>query len=262
MAIEVFNRREQKYRLGRTTFLSLSERLGEYMCLDAHNQTHFTYPICNLYYDTADSHLIRTSLQKPRYKEKLRLRSYGTPTPDSKVYVEIKKKFCGCVNKRRSGILLRDAYAFLADGTAPKGGCGLNEQVLREISYLLSRQRLEPKVYLSYERRAFFGIDDPNIRVSFDTNILTRREDLLLESGNYGEGLLADGEWIMEVKTPSSIPIWLARLLSEYRVYPAGFSKYGREYTKQLAGAAQQQPRRIFAAACTQANTIGGFANV
>jgi SPX domain protein involved in polyphosphate accumulation len=235
MGTEVFNRRENKYRLTEDTFARLHERLCGYMRPDAHNKTRFTYSICNIYYDTDDSHLIRTSLEKPRYKEKLRLRSYdGTPGRDSAVYVEIKKKFYGQVNKRRCEMTLCEAYNFLEGGELPKPGPALNGQVLREIEYLLSRYELKPKLYLAYKRRAFFGAENPDVRVSFDTALTARRTDVRLEAGIYGEQLLGEGEWLMEIKTPQNIPLWLTSLLSEYGIYPVSFSKYGTEYKRSL----------------------------
>lgn len=104
MAIEVFNRYENKYMLSQSVFEKVQARLSEYMELDAYNKQHETYTISNLYYDTPDNYLIRTSLQKPNYKEKLRVRAYGVPDTGDKVYVEIKKKFAGLVNKRRSAL--------------------------------------------------------------------------------------------------------------------------------------------------------------
>jgi SPX domain protein involved in polyphosphate accumulation len=234
MAIEVFNRHENKYRMNEDTSIRLQGRLFEYMQMDTNNTERFTYPICNLYYDTDDSYLIRASLQKPKYKEKLRLRSYGIPNENSKVYVEIKKKFRGVVNKRRSKLRLNEAYDFLASGETLETRPYMNGQVLREVEYILSRYDLKPKVFLAYERRAFFGADGSDLRVSFDTAIVTRRDDLRLESGIYGEPLLSDGEWLMEIKTSTSVPVWLAGLLSEYKVYPSGFSKYGAEYKRSL----------------------------
>jgi hypothetical protein len=205
------------------------------MKMDSHHRTHFTYPICNIYYDTDDSYLIRTSLSKPVYKEKLRLRSYGTPTDGSTVYVEIKKKYNGLTNKRRSKLKLNEAYDFLSTGKLPIRRPYMNEQVLREIGYMLSRYELKPAAYLSYERRAFHGDADSDVRVSFDTNIVTRRYDLRLETGSYGERLLEVGSWLMEIKTSQAIPIWLTQLLSEYKVYSSRFSKYGAEYQTSLA---------------------------
>jgi hypothetical protein len=241
MAIEIFNRYENKYQISEDTFVRLQDRLAGYMEMDSYNQTRFTYPIRNIYYDSADSYLIRTSLSKPSYKEKLRLRSYGTPTEGSTVYVEIKKKFRGLTNKRRSGLKLDEAYGFLATGNLPIIRPYMNGQVLREVQYMLSQRMLNPAVYLSYERRAFFGDKHSDLRVSFDTAITTRREDLWLESGSYGQCLLPDGQWLMEIKTAQAIPVWLTRILSEYKIYPASFSKYGAEYRTMLAPQPQRQ---------------------
>jgi hypothetical protein len=235
MGIDVFNRYENKYRLDEETFVRLQDRLSGFMRMDAYNQGKISYPICNIYYDTADSYLIRASLRKPAYKEKLRLRSYGTPAEGSAVYVEIKKKFRGVTNKRRSEMRPEEAYEFLTTGNLPVLRPYMNGQVLREAQYILTRQEIKPMAYLAYERRAFFGDENSDLRVSFDTNIITRRHDLRLEAGIYGEQLLRQGEWLMEIKTSRAIPIWLTRLLSEYKVYPQSFSKYGAEYQRTFS---------------------------
>ncbi len=244
MAIEVFNRYEKKYMLTAGTFEKLQNRLAEQMRLDAYQGEQEAYTVSNLYYDTADSHLIRTSLQKPKYKEKLRLRAYGVPDPEAKVYVEIKKKVAGLVNKRRSALKLEEAYGFLASGILPEEQPYQNRQVLREIGYMLQTQALYPALYLAYDRLAYFGISQPDLRVSFDRNIRTRRYDLALEAGDYGAPLLDSGCWLMEIKAAQSMPLWLCQLLSEYQLYPAGFSKYGTEYRKRLEAA--QVPQLVY----------------
>jgi hypothetical protein len=119
----------------------------------------------------------------------------------------------------------------------------MNWQVMGEIARILECNALKPALYLSYERRAFFGDDGHDLRVSFDTSVLARRTDLRLESGTYGEPLLGEGEWLMEIKTAKSIPLWLCGLLSEYGIYPAGFSKYGAEYMRTLARRAEGSAR-------------------
>ncbi|GHU56933.1 molecular chaperone [Clostridia bacterium] len=246
MAIEVFNRYENKYLIGEDAFGGLQCRLSEFMDSDEYSKADFTYPICNIYYDTEDSRLIRESLSKPLYKEKLRLRSYGTPTEGSTVYAEIKKKFNGKVNKRRSGLKLAEAYTFLNTRRLPVLQPYMNAQVLRETQYLLSRMPLKPVVYISYERRAFRN-DETDLRVSFDTNILSRRTDLRLESGIYGKPLLSDGKWLMEIKTADTVPLWLSKLLAEYDIKPVSLSKYGVEYQKTLAAELKKPILRVFA---------------
>jgi len=220
VAIEVFNRHENKYLINSATVDQLQNDLMLRMVLDPYNQKFSTYTITNIYYDTDDSFLIRTSLQKPCYKEKLRLRGYGVPGLDDKVYVEIKKKVNGLVNKRRSAIKLVEAYDFLNSGQLPEPQPIHNRQVLREIAYLLSQHELKPRLYLAYDRRAYFGQDDSDLRVSFDCNIRCRRDDLRLEAGDFGEQLLPDGCWLMEIKTARGIPFWLSRLLSERQIFP------------------------------------------
>lgn len=240
MAIEVFNRHENKYLINEKIINQLQARIADQMELDAYNKKHETYTITNLYYDTDDSQLIRVSLQKPRYKEKLRLRGYGVPGLDDKVYVEIKKKVSGLVNKRRSAVRLADAYKFLESGILPEPQPFHNRQVLREVACILEHYDLKPSLYLAYDRRAYASTCC-DLRISFDCNIRSRRVGLRLEAGDHGVQLLPDDSWLMEIKTANCMPIWLPRLLSEYKVYPVSFSKYGRVYQQQLASRAAAQ---------------------
>ncbi len=173
MAIEVFNRYEKKYMLEQDTLEKVLKTLERYMEPDTYNKLGGTYTISNVYYDTPDNHLIRTSLDKPKYKEKLRLRAYGVPGLDTNVFVEIKKKFSGLVNKRRSSLTLEQAYKFLETGLLPEAGPGQNRQVLREIAYMLETYDLYPTLYLAYDRMAYFGVGQHDLRISFDTNIRT-----------------------------------------------------------------------------------------
>jgi SPX domain protein involved in polyphosphate accumulation len=246
MAIEIFSRYENKYRLDGDTFRRVRAAIADNMEQDAFNRSGKAYTIRNIYYDTPDSALIRQSLAKPRYKEKLRLRAYGEVTAESVVYIEIKKKFNGLVSKRRSAVKLGEAYAFLQNGELPEPQPYMNTQVLREAQYLTERAPLMPTLYLAYDRFAYFGAGSHDLRVSFDTNIRTRRESVRFEDGEDGEQLLKPGEWLMEIKVAQSIPIWLCRVLSENGIVPTGFSKYGAEYKNTLAGrlaSARREPR-------------------
>lgn len=234
MAIEVFNRRESKFLIDKAIYKDIQNRLLKYMELDDYNKRHEFYTISNIYYDTEDNYLIRNSLSKPKYKEKLRLRAYGVPKGNDKVYLEIKKKVCGLVNKRRTTLSLGEAYDFVSTGIKPELKNYMNKQVLNEIEYILKIRDLMPKLYLAYDRKAMFGINNRDLRITFDTNIRTRRYDLKLESGDYGDNLLPEGQWLMEVKAEKSIPLWLSKLLSEYKIISTSFSKYGEEYQRML----------------------------
>lgn len=236
MAIEVFNRYETKFIISDETYCQLKPQLEEYMESDGHSRNGGFYSICNIYYDTPDHAIIRKSIEKPAYKEKLRLRSYGVVDRKDMVYLEIKKKFNGCVNKRRTSILLEDAYHYIDSKRKPEVTTCMNDQILNEIDYLVHRYpALGPAVYLSYDRNALFGIEDKDFRITFDTNIRSRRENIGLDLGNYGELLLPKDQWIMEVKVKNTTPLWFAELLSRYKIYPVSFSKYGTEYQRTIA---------------------------
>ncbi len=230
MAIEVFNRYEHKYLLDQDTYQKVIAVMDAHMDLDAYNQNHRPYTIANIYFDTDDHFLIRNSLSKPDYKEKLRLRSYGVPEMSAKVFLEIKKKYNGLVNKRRTRLLLKEAYDFLHSGEVPCIQDYMNPQVLREISYFLHFYSLSPKLYLAYDRIAYFEKGNPDLRISFDQNIRSRRYDLHLEDGDYGTPLLDSHTYLMEIKTARAKPLWLVHMLTELGIQRRSFSKYGTEF--------------------------------
>lgn len=232
MAKEVFNRVEKKYVLSEAKKNNIIAALQDYMDADKYNSAGKPYTISNIYYDTDDNHLIQSSVSKPLYKEKLRLRGYGIPGAGDMVFLEIKKKYKGVVNKRRTRLELEEAKRFIETREIPQGKSYVNIQVLREIEYFMSRYDLKPKLYLAYDRLAFFDKSDSDFRVSFDTNIRTRRYDLNLDAGDYGERMFDDDTWLMEVKINKNLPLWFARLLSENEVYHNSFSKYGTEYAR------------------------------
>ena len=234
MAIEVFNRYETKFLLTTKQYKALRTILEERVHPDAYNKGGKFYTICNVYYDTPDNNLIRTSLDKPEYKEKLRLRSYGVPNKNKPVFLEIKKKYAGIVNKRRCALTIDEANALILDNKYPVIKDYMNVQVLNELDYFAQMYDLVPKVYLAYDRLAYAGIEDEDLRITFDTNIRSRRYNVALEKGDYGSPIIDGGIWLMEVKCAGAVPMWLAAALSELGIYKTSFSKYGTEYKNYL----------------------------
>lgn len=234
MPIEIFNRYENKYLTDRKTYEKLLGVMDAHMVIDKYNKNYEPYTIANIYYDTWDDYLIRNSLSKPPYKEKLRLRSYGVPGENSDVFLEIKKKFGGIVNKRRTALKLKEAYRFVSSGTPPEIKPYMNAQVVREIEYFLSYYSVEPKVYIAYDRVAYFARDNADLRISFDTNIRSRREHVALDAGDWGGGLLGADSVLMEIKTSRAMPLWLVHTLCGLGLRRTGFSKYGTEYRRHI----------------------------
>lgn len=235
MAIEVFNRYEDKYIIDRSTFERVVKIIEENMQRDPYNADNRFYPISNIYYDTRDYKLIRTSLLKPRYKEKLRLRAYGQAAPGQNVFLEIKKKYRGIVNKRRTQIPMPEAEWFIKSGEQPPYAPYMNRQVLNELEYFVKNYKLEPKAYIAYDRLAFFGREGSDLRISFDTNIKGRTYNLSLSAPPGGVAILDKGYYLMEIKTRFAKPLWLVRLLSAEKIRSVSFSKYGSYYKMLLS---------------------------
>ena len=245
MAQEIFKRVEEKWLLPKEEYRRLLPELRKHMEEDVYGK----YTISNIYYDTADFRLIRESLEKPVYKEKLRLRLYGDADENGKVFAEIKKKYKGIVYKRRIGMKLRDARRWLNYGIAPaeKGLDGVapaegkkasftERQIFREISYMKDRYSLRPAVFIAYDRTALAGTEDPELRVTFDTNIRCRTEEPDLAAGMQGMQLLPPDTVLMEVKIPGAMPLWMAELFERITPYQQSFSKYGAYYEYLMKG--------------------------
>lgn len=222
-----FKRYEKKYCLTKAQQRIILAGMQPYMKKGAYGE----YTICNIYYDTDDWRLIRTSLEKPVYKEKLRVRSYGTPTGNGSVFVEIKKKYDGVVYKHRVTAGTNEIQSFL-NGICP---AEQYDQIGQEILWFQRFYRTRPKVFIGYDRLAFAGIDDPGLRITFDTDLRWRDTDADLRLGDRGAPIaLPGGEVLMEVKMPGACPLWLSRLLSEAGAFPTSFSKYGACYSGSI----------------------------
>ena len=220
-----FQRYEKKYMMTAGQYEALWAELSPRLRPDE----YFSSTVCSLYYDTDDYSLIRHSIQKPVYKEKLRLRSYGIPNDASPVFVELKKKFKGIVYKRRIELEKAQAENWLDGGPAPD-----DSQISREIDWVLNRYELSPKIIICCDREAWVDKENSELRFTFDKNIRYREDELNLSLGSQGRLLLEDGSVLMEIKMPETSPLWLAELLSRHKVFPAGFSKYGKSYEQKL----------------------------
>jgi hypothetical protein len=223
--ITSFSRYEVKYFLSPQQLEDLMPLLEQHLTVDNYGQ----HTISNLFFDTDQYEIFRASIEKPIYKEKLRVRAYGIPDPDTgTVFIELKKKYDGVVYKRRIPTTPPAARAFLLEGTPPPGA---DPQITREIGRFMDLHHPEPKVFLSYDRVALFGKEDPELRITFDRNLLWRTTDLTLTQGAYGTPILPDDRVLMEIKVPGTMPLWLSHALSQRRIFRTSFSKIGACYT-------------------------------
>ncbi len=228
MAVQtVFKRYELKYLLTQEQKKRILTAMEPYMALDPYGRT----TIRSLYYDTDNFRLARHSISQPDYKEKLRVRAYTRADGNTPVFVELKKKHCKVVYKRRVVLPEAQAMAWLAGSPRPK-----DNQISREIDYFRRFYgNLTPKAFLSYEREAYFQKDGGDFRVTFDENVLFRPDRLSLRTEPGGLPLLPPGRILMELKCSGAIPLWMVRVLSEEKIYKISCSKYGTAYRTYLS---------------------------
>ena len=162
----IFKRVEKKYLLPLEKKEALLAAIGERLIPDAHGKS----TICSLYLDTPTFLLIRNSIDATTYKEKLRIRSYGVPKEDGQVFFEIKKKYKGVVYKRRISSTLREVENYLQSGIPTE-----DSQIMRELHYAMELyKRPKPTVLIACEREAYFDVEHPNLRITFDSAVRYR----------------------------------------------------------------------------------------
>ena len=219
-------RYELKYLLNAEQTDFLRERLKGRMQVDQYGKTS----IASLYYDTPTYRLIRTSVEKPLFKEKIRLRSYGLATTESPVFLELKRKAYGIVYKRRVETTIPLVHKFFSgEGDICAGG-QINNEIKTFRDYY---KTLVPACLIIYDRTAYFE-PDGDLRLTIDENPRYRTKDLTLTKSMDGVSLLDPGWTILEVKVQQAMPLWLAEILSIGKIAKASFSKYGEAYRQQL----------------------------
>lgn len=222
----IFKRVEKKYPVDTQKKNMLLSAISHRLVADSHGES----TVCSLYLDTPDRLLIRNSMTATTYKEKLRLRSYGTPDNDTEIFFEIKKKYKGVVYKRRVKMPLKEAEEYIRTGNITR-----ESQIMSEIDYAMRfYRRPMPSMYIAYEREAYFGKEDDGLRITFDTAIRYRDTELDMTKGSYGAEITDKNLWIMEIKTNGGMPVWLANALDECGIYPSRFSKYANAHILSL----------------------------
>lgn len=223
----VFKRHELKYIFSIEKYEKLLKCMEGKMVLDKYGRNRIT----SIYYDTIDYKIIRNSLEKPKYREKLRVRVYGVPNEEEQAYIELKKKYNGIVYKRRVGAKQKDVLKHLNDKVEEIE----HSQIQKEIDYFKSEyDSIEAKVYLAYDREAYYTKVDSEFRMTFDFNIRVRNNNVSFEETRDDKLVLDENYVLLEVKTVEGMPFWLLEFFKENEISTVSFSKYGTAYKKYI----------------------------
>jgi hypothetical protein len=243
MIKEMFNRIELKYLIPFADFQAIAAIIESRMAFDRFGDRFGRYKITSLYFDSPEHHIYFETVNRLPIRQKLRMRLYERPADSVRgaepqtalsggpflrpVFFELKQKYNNRINKRRTVMELQDASRFVqAQEAAAMDYASSNPQVLREIASYRSRNELMPRVIVEYERQAFEGVEDEDLRVTFDYRLACRHDDLRLDGRAAAVPFVDPNLVILEVKVRQSVPFWLARVLSDYRCEMRGVSKY------------------------------------
>lgn len=215
----IIDRFEIKYLLNKCDYNLLINKMKDFLVKDK----YFKETIYNIYFDSDDYILINRSLDKPIYKEKIRMRSYDKTNDSTNIFLEIKKKYIKNSNKRRVVISYKDYLDYINYGIIPK----CDKQIMNEIDYCFKRYKLKPKIKILYDRLAYCLKGDDTFRITFDTNIRYSNDNM---DFNNDDNILFMSDYIMEIKTFSGIPLWLNKILNNLDIYPTSYSKVGKIY--------------------------------
>lgn len=227
MALEIFRRREQKYLITKKQYKELFIRVSSYMRPDK-NGNDGRYTVSSLYFESPKNTIYFETKNKLKYRQKLRLRTYDETDEDSTAFFEIKQKHKKVVNKRRLLMSLQEANRYLqADLSDPLSQYKTtNAQVMKEIHYFRQLYELYPEMVVSYDRHALHGVEDDQLRMTFDFDLRARSEDLFLEHGSYGDYFIDPNLVVLEVKVNDAVPLWLARILQDLNCEQRSASKF------------------------------------
>ena len=229
-----FVRTEKKYLLNNAQLAEILRELGPFVTENEFGAS----TVASVYYDNDDFHLIQRSIEKPMYKEKLRVRAYDPLAGGEIVFAEIKKKYGGIVYKRRVSGGYEGIRAMLSGGALLEGE---DPQIQRELRWMILRYGLAPKIWVCCERLPLQGRDDPELRFTFDSHLRYQTEEPDLRYDGPGREILPGSMHVMEIKSDSGLPEWLCEILSRSRIYPGSFSKVGTAFCREQSRSINQK---------------------
>ncbi|MBL6537884.1 polyphosphate polymerase domain-containing protein [Streptococcus suis] len=232
-----FKRIETKYILDCKQLAAVLDDFKNHLVEDDYP----TSTISNIYFDTPSYQMIQDSAERLWKREKIRMRTYDAyPTEDSQVFLEIKKKENGVGLKDRLTSRPKSVLDFIHHSIVDE--TITNPTLLETMAELRARYgKIEPMMYIYYDRFSMKGIEDKKVRVTIDQNILYRPYDVSLFAGKYGYPLLDENQVIMEIKVPEVYPTWLQAIIDKYGLERVSFSKYGTAHTKLVEELAEEK---------------------
>lgn len=234
--IRSFNRFELKYLVPIEAAEQFRQALRTYLVPDDNGDSRGNYYVSSLYYDGPDFGFYWEKVDGLKFRRKLRIRHYessgalGVETP---VFVEIKQRLNRVTQKRRVLLPYRQALQLCDRRRMPDPSLfertAQDAAVLDEIASMLWQYDLRPVSIVRYARQALIGTEyDIGLRVTFDTDLSYRSNQLQLHWRNDGLQLFPPDWAVVEIKVNERIPYWLTELVAVHNLNLVRVSKYCR----------------------------------
>ncbi|MCB2205750.1 polyphosphate polymerase domain-containing protein [bacterium] len=225
---------EYKYLFPLDLYETLRSRIEEMCPLDPYavREADGRYTIRSVYFDSIRYRAYDQKVEGVRKRQKFRIRVYGNETPSSVAFLEIKQKDGALLTKYRAPVLYRNLPALFTENSymhyiRSGTGAGVDRSNARRWMYYCVRKQLRPVVLINYERSAFAGVENFDLRITLDTSIrgemypgLTR----MFDDSKARPAMKTHG--ILEVKFTIGVPMWMRNIIREYNLQRLALSKY------------------------------------
>lgn len=191
------------------------------------------YTVRSIYYDTLAFDCYHTKLAGLKVRNKFRIRGYNTPGLDPVVYLEIKKRNSGFIDKHRAPVLRRDLKSLLSSRDIERyviasAAMPAAHRDAERFLYHYVRFALHPAVLVVYDREAVMARLDPSLRITYDTGLrrtLAPSLDDLYDDGRLGPAM--HKTFIFELKFfRCALPGWIRAVIAKFALPRMALSKY------------------------------------
>lgn len=214
-------RHELKYSINERDDKEVTARLRKLFSHDDHADTHGSYRVCSLYFDTPYDKALRQKIDGSDRREKFRIRYYNEDL--SFIRLEKKMKLYGLCAKHSARLtaeqvdrILRGEYGFLLDSGQP---------LLVEFYSKLQGQMLRPRTIVCYDREAFL-YGPGNVRITLDRNLRSGMEGIDFLSPQFMTAGVSEKMTVLEVKYDEFLPEIVKMAVQIPNRQASAFSKY------------------------------------
>ena len=221
MAAPIKLRHELKHSINPGEDLLLASRLRKLFPHDKNADSHGSYRVSSLYFDTPSDKALRQKIDGVNCREKFRLRHYNGDL--SFIRLEKKYKINGLCGKRSAKItaqqvekLLQGDIDFLLDSGVP---------LLQELYSKMKGQQLKPRTIVTYDREAFL-FEPGNVRITIDRNLRTGLNSTDFLNPQLHHAPVNDGVAVLEVKYDEFLPEIVKMAVQVPNRQASAYSKY------------------------------------